>query len=48
MEEEEAKVEELPIVAINAISWDIDHSSLQIMKKLNIEEHIWRKEKKKS
>ena len=35
-----AKVKELPIVAINVISWDIDHSSVQIMKKLNTEENI--------
>ena len=31
MEEEEAKVEELPIIATNAISWGIDHLSVQIM-----------------
>lgn len=35
-----AEVEELPIIAINAISWDIDHSSIQIMKKPNTEAHI--------
>ena len=40
MEEVVAKVEELPIIAINAISWGIDHSSVQIMKKINTEENI--------
>ena len=35
-----AEVEELPIVAINAISWGINHSSVQKMKKLSTEEHI--------
>ena len=29
-----AEVEELPIVAIHAISWGIDRSSVQIMKKI--------------
>ena len=28
MEDEEAEVEELPIIAINAISWGIDHLSV--------------------
>ena len=40
MEEVITEVEELPIVAINAISWGIDRSSVQIMKKLDIEECI--------
>ena len=40
MEEEEVEVEEQPIIAINAINWGIDHLSVQIMKKLDIEEHI--------
>ena len=40
MDEEEAGVEEVPIVAMNAISWGIDHLSVQIMKKLNTEEHV--------
>ena len=40
MVEVAAGVEELPTIAINAISWDIDHSSVQIMKKLSTEEHI--------
>ena len=40
MSEVLVEVKELPIVVINAISWGIDHSSVQIMKKLNTEEHI--------
>ena len=40
MDEEEAGVEELPIIAMNAISWGIDHLSVQIMKKPDTEEHI--------
>ena len=40
MDEVVAEVKELNIIAINAISWDIDCSSVQIMKKLNTEEHI--------
>ena len=35
-----AEVQELPIVAISEISWGIDHSSVQIMKKLDTEEHM--------
>ena len=34
------EVEELPTIAINATSWDIDHSNVQIMKKPNTEAHI--------
>ena len=48
MEEEEAEVEELPIVAINAINWGIDRLSVQIMKKLDIKEHIQHKVRKKT
>ena len=40
MKEDEIEVEELPIVAINAITWGIDHSSVQKMKKLRTKEHI--------
>ena len=40
MEEEEAEVEELPIIAINAINWGLDHLSVQIMKRLDTKEHI--------
>ena len=40
MEEVEVEVEELPIVAINEISWGIDHLSFQIMKKSYTEENI--------
>ena len=40
MAEVATKVEELPIVAINTISWGIDHSSVQRMKKLNTEKNI--------
>ena len=36
----EVEVEELPIVAINAISFGINHLSAQIMKKLDTKEHI--------
>ena len=48
MVEVAAEVKELPIVAINAISWDIDHSCVQIMKKPNTEAHIYCKVKKKT
>ena len=40
MEEVEVEVEELPIVAINAISWGTNHFSVQIMKKIDTKEHI--------
>ena len=40
VEEKKVEVEEPLIVSINAISWDIDHLSVQIMKKLNTEDHI--------
>ena len=40
MEEVEVEVEELLIIAINAISWGIGHLSVQIMKKADIEEQI--------
>jgi hypothetical protein len=40
MVEVTVEVEELPTVAINAISWDIDHSSVHIMKKSNTEADI--------
>ena len=35
-----AEVEELPTVGTNTTSWDIDHSNVQIMKKLDTEAHI--------
>ena len=40
MEEVITEVEDLPIIAINAINWAIDHSSVQITKKLKTEENI--------
>ena len=40
MEEVEVEVEELPIIAINAISWDIDRLSVQTMKKQDTMEHM--------
>ena len=40
------EVEELPIVAINAISWGIGLLSVQIMKKLDTKENIYHKERK--
>ena len=40
MEEEEAGVEDLPTIAINAISWGIGHLSVHIMKKPDTKEHI--------
>ena len=40
MDEVATEVEELPIISINAISWEIDRSSVPIMNKLNTEEHI--------
>ena len=35
-----AEVEELPTIRINATSWDIDHSNVQIMNKPDTEAHI--------
>ena len=35
-----AEVEELPTVAINATSWDTDHSNVQIIKKPDTKAHI--------
>ena len=40
MEEVGVEVEELPIIAINAISWDIDHLSVKTMKTQDNVEHI--------
>ena len=34
------EVKDLPTVAINATSWDINHSNVQIIKKPNTEAHI--------
>ena len=39
-EEVKVEVEELLIVAINAISWDIDSLSVQTMKKQDTMEHM--------
>ena len=35
------EVAELPIVVINAIIWDIDHLSVQTMKKQDTMGHMW-------
>ena len=40
VEDEEVEVEELPIDAINAISWDIGRLNVQTMNKQDTEEHI--------
>ena len=40
VEEVKVEVEELLIVAKNAISWDIDRLSVQIMKEQDTKEHI--------
>ena len=42
------EVEEPPTIAINATSWDIDHSNVQIMKKPDTKAYIQRKVKKKA
>ena len=47
VEQAEVEVEELPIVAINAISWDMDRLSVQTMKRQDTTEHMWRKVRKK-
>ena len=46
VEEVEVEVEELPINAINEISWDIDHLSVQTMKGQDIVEHMLHKARK--
>ena len=48
MVEVTAGVEEPPTIAINATSWDIDPSNVQIMRKLDTEAHILHKVKKKT
>ena len=40
VEEAEVEVEELPIDAINAVSWDIDHLSVQTMKRQDTMENM--------
>ena len=40
VEDEEVEVEELPINVINAISWDIDHLSVQTMKRQDTMENM--------
>ena len=40
VEEAKVEVEELPIVVIDAINWDIDRFSVQTMKKQDTVEHM--------
>ena len=48
VKEEEVEVEELPINAINEISWDIDRLSAQKMKKQDTMEDMQHKVRKKT